>query len=148
MSKLKREIRFDPAYDRRHADPKKNYGIHSVTMSWFLSGPKGTIQFVVYTNWQLPHINKEQDATLEKGKYSHLLCRPMPADLGYHSPVSMYEGEKPMDTKCEWIEGGVCYYDGSTLQAEDVFKLLVEEGHEAVWKRLEKEYEYRLENPD
>jgi hypothetical protein len=42
-----------------------------------------------------------------------------------------------MDSKCDYVDGGVCYYDGSGLNAEPVFDLLCEKGGEAVWKRLE-----------
>ena len=43
---LKREIRWRPAFDKRHSDPKKNYGIHGVEMKWLLTVPDGFIQFV------------------------------------------------------------------------------------------------------
>jgi hypothetical protein len=145
VSKLKREIRFTPAFDKRDDDPKKNYGIHGVEMQWFVTGPLGTIQFIVYTNWQLPHIYKEWDVKpAVDSKFPHLLCRPMPSDLGYHSPKQMYDGQDVMTGSCEWVEGGTCYYDGSSLNAERIFIILVEEGHEAVWKALEEEYDYRL----
>ena len=47
---MHRRIEFAPAYDKRHPDPQKNYGIHGVEMRWLLEGPRGVIQFLVYTN--------------------------------------------------------------------------------------------------
>jgi hypothetical protein len=41
---------------------------------------------------------------------------------------------------CEVI-GCECYYDGSTLNAEKPWELLLTEGHEAVWQFLLKEYD-------
>ena len=69
----------------------------------------------------------------------HLMFSPMAADLGYHSPKPMYKGHAPTKGKCQFLKGQ-CYYDGSGLQAEQVFELLIEKGDEAVWERLEEEY--------
>lgn len=131
---MKREIRFIPAYDKRNSDPKKNYGIHGVTLAFYLSGDKGTIQFVVYTNWHLEKVQKELDAKhnySEGGRWLHLSCHPQPADIGYHSPTPKYEGQSSMNAECEFIKGP-CYYDGSSLNAEPIYWKLVNEGHEAV----------------
>lgn len=141
-SELAREIQFQPAYDKR---PK--YGIHGVNMRWLLKGPRGVIQFMVYTNWQLPHVSEEFKAKFGRYPYdSPTLFLPMAADLGYHSPKPMYEGQDPIGECDVLAEGSQCYYDGSTLNAEPVFDLLVSEGGEAVWKRLEQEYKERFEN--
>jgi len=169
MSEFKREIRFLAAWDKRDVGGK-NYGVHGVEMKWFLRGPKGTIQFVVYTHWMLPHVQKEQDkrglsshrchadviadgrdiiksadanfavTVAEEPEFLHLLCHPMPADIGYHSPKPQYEGQSLMSEDCEYVEGGKCYYDGSGLAAETVFNTLVEQGDEAAWKMLEDRY--------
>ena len=139
MTEFKREIRFRPAFDKRSAEPGKNYGVHGVEMKWFLRGPLGTIQFVVSTNWMLPHVEKEMDARLDPG-FPHLLCHPQPTDIGYHSPKPMYTDQSLMAEDCEYVEGGRCYYDGSSLQAEKVFQVLVEQGDEACWQVLEDRY--------
>lgn len=137
--KLERIIRFLPAYDKRDPDPKKNYGIHGVTMTWYLKGPLGCIQFQVYTNWNLPHVTKELGT-----KHDGLFLKPLPSDFGYHSPKPMYEDQKLIDRKCEFVEGGKCYYDGSSLYAQTIFALLVKEGGEAVWEKMEEEYNERF----
>ena len=146
MSTFTKEIQFKPAYDKRHADPKKNYGVHGVTMRWILKGPLGAIQFVVYTNWQLPHVQAEMNAKLESGRSHACLHNPMPADLGYHSPKPLYEDQSPMSGKCDVLDGK-CYYAGSGLNAEPIFQLLVEKGHEAVWTALEQEYAEQFQTP-
>ncbi len=144
---FEKRIEFHPAYDRRHEDPNKNYGIHGVTMLWLLIGPKGAIQFVVYTGWHLPEVRDELEAKFLKNpdEVGLRIRRPMPADLGYHSPVPMYADQGMMTDDCD-VLGGVCYYDGSGLQAEGVFELLVREGGDAVWNRLEEVYNLRFEN--
>lgn len=132
-------VTFRPAYDRRHTDPSKNYGVHGVDLRMVLKGPAGAVQFVVYTNWHLPHVQAEFDARHTSGWGTHTFCHPLPADVGYHSPVPQYEGQDAMDRECEYT-GGVCYYDGSGLQAEEMFNLLVREGSDAVWADLERRY--------
>lgn len=105
------------------------------------------------------------DATTLKVFY-----HPMPADLGYHSKVPRYEGQEAMGairysfaeseeslklgdsevkvpkrvetgtvTTCEFT-GGPCYYDGSTLNADRIFHVLLEEGDSGVWRELEAYY--------
>lgn len=166
MTDFKREIVFRPAFDKRSDDPAKNYGIHGVELAFYLIGDDGAVQFVVYTNWQLPHITEEHSKLFD----DHILCRPMPADLGYHSPKPMYEGQEPIGSKrfywrdptkeerkfrfapvpdseptgtftpCDLLGGKPCYYDGSGLNAEPVFEILLKEGSPGVWKELERYY--------
>jgi hypothetical protein len=148
---LRREIRFEPAYDKRHPDSSKNYGIHGVTMTWYVVGEDGAAQFKVFTNWHLPKVQDE----LEHRDCKRMpdfrnpgstrctcitLAKPMAADLGYHRKTPAYANQSPMDGTCEWI-GGKCYYDGSGLNAERVFDLLVTDGGEAVWRELEDYYQ-------
>lgn len=65
---------------------------------------------------------------------------PTPVDLGYHSYTPHYEGQEPVSSECEWLGGKPCYYDGSTLNAERIFDVLVAEGDEGVWRELEVYY--------
>lgn len=120
MSKYRQEIIFTPAYDKRHKDPTRNYGIHCVEIRFHLYGPKGVVQFVLYTNWHLPKVDKEFDKKhlqqlLSRPQDAALLVRtfykPLPADVGYHSPVPMYEGHNKMgstrpkrDKNGNWIK--------------------------------------------
>lgn len=140
---LERIIEFDPAFDRRDPVPSKNYGIHSVTLRFILKGELGAVQFIVYTNWHLPSVTKERDlkALTEPLDQIQLnvLFRPMAADLGYHSRKPMYDDQEMLSDKCPVLDG-VCYYDGSGLNAQPVFEILLKEGGEGVWSRLEEEY--------
>jgi len=137
----KKTVQFSAAYDKRDPDPKKNYGIHGVTIRFVYKGEKGATQFVLYTNWHLPHVTEEHRKDMTPSK--HFLFEPLPADLGYHSPFPQYEGQPQME--CDLLEGGVCYYDGSSLQADRVYKRLLEEGEDGVWAELEDVYKYRFE---
>jgi hypothetical protein len=120
-------IEFYPAYDKRHPDPFKNYGIGSVSILFLLKGDKGAVQFKLLTGWYLPELGIELD-------------NPMPADLGYHSPIPIYDGQKSIPDNCEWLDGE-CYYDGSTTASERIYEILLKEGSDGVWRELEKYYE-------
>lgn len=130
---MTREIRFSPAWDERTPDPRTNRGIHGVDMWWYLTGPKGVIQFGLSTNWYLPQSQQSPQ-------------NPLPFDLGYHSPGPMHECQTAMD--CHLLPGGRCYYDGSTLNAYPVYEILLREGSEGVWKFLEGHYKAIFETVD
>jgi hypothetical protein len=141
---LQRIVEFYPAWDKRSDDPRTDYGVHGVELLMLVLGDRGAIQFKVFTNWMLPHVQAEQDRrTLEKAqagimdKYDiSALYHPTGADLGYHAKVAQYDDQTPIQADCKWT-GGSCYYDGSGLMADDVLKLLIEQ-------RLETEYKERL----
>ena len=136
-----RLIEFDPAFDKRHPDPSKDYGIHGVNIRFVLKGPEGAVQFLLYTNWQLPPVTEELIAKPIKDKFLlKALFLPIPADLGYHSPAPHYEGQTSTGP-CPYLDKKECYFDGSTLNAEPVYERLLKEGHEGVWAELEKCYD-------
>lgn len=144
MSELERIIQWEPAFDKRHSDPKKNYGIGGVMIRFLVKGPKGATQFLLSTGWMLLHVQKECDKRILNPEYPHSLCHPLPADVGYHSPTPRYEGQPVMD--CDLIAGGKCYYDGSGLRAYDVYNRLLEQGDKGVWEALESEYRCLFEH--
>lgn len=135
---MEKRIEFSPAFDKRNHDPKKNYGIHGVDIRFVLIGERGAVQFVLYTNWYLPHV--ADDLWTRHPAHLRAFFGPMPpADVGYHSPVPQYEGQEPIGNNCQYLNGP-CYYDGSGLRANDAFKVLVEEGDDGLWKYLEQYY--------
>jgi hypothetical protein len=148
---FERLIEILPAFD---SDPHKDYGIHGVEMRFVLKGPRGAVSFLLYTNWQLPHVTRETDErtaakALAGGDIAvalRCLYHPIPADRGYHSPVPLYEGQRALGP-CPYLDGAPCYYDGSSLNARVVFEALLREGGEGVWKELEYYYRSALETP-
>lgn len=139
---MERQIHFRAAYDKRPKAPTDpNYGIHGVEIQFVLKGTKGATQFLLYTNWQLPHVTQERCGR----RYdaidgdAHWMERPLPADIGYHSPVPLWDGQESLTDNC-LILGGRCYYDGSSLNAEPVYHRLLAEGDAGVWAALEEYY--------
>ena len=133
-------VMMTPAYDKRHKDPNKNYGIHGVNLKMVLKGKMGAVQFVVYTNWQLPHVTEEMLQNPRQRNSVDMFFMPMPADLGYHSYKPRYEGQTLLTESCEYLDGKPCYYDGSSLNAETIYETLLEEGSDGVWRELENCY--------
>ena len=135
---MEKIIQINPAFDKRNPDPSKNYGIHGVDMRFILKGDKGAVQFVLYTNWHLSHVQEELTNKCNSREYCFL--KPMPADLGYHSLKPIYEGQEPMSDSCEYLDGKPCYYDGSGLSAIKIYDILVKEGDKGLWRELEEFY--------
>jgi len=151
---MERIVEFNPAFDKRK-DPKGNYGIHGGNMRMLLKGDKGVVQFLLYTNWHLPHVSDELDNKIlmdgRQGKlseYSFSIFHPLPADLGYHSSVPQYEGQSIASDSCEYLDGKPCYYDGSGLGAERIYEVLLKEGSDGVWRELEDYYNMIFESED
>ena len=128
---------FSFPYNKHDPNPKKNYGIHGVNLAFYLHGSKGVIQFILYTNWQLPHVTEERK---DKSWTPINVERPQPADLGYHSPIANYKDQSRQD-HCDLLKQQYCYYDGSSLNAYNIYDILLKEGDEGVWRALEKYYQ-------
>jgi hypothetical protein len=144
---FKREIDFSPAFDRRSADPRKDYGIHGVECIFTLSKNGKGITFTIYTNWMLPHVQEETDARPISSRFPFLSHKPMPAGVDWHDTKPHYEGQSICRDECA-VTGGICYSDGSGLMADGIFTILLEQGSEGVWKRLEQLYVEWLELSD
>jgi hypothetical protein len=138
---LTKEVTFHPAYDKRNPEPSKNYGISGVSIYFILKGDKGAVQFAVYTDWYLPHVQDEQKGRDLRGISG---LKPMGTDVGYHSPKPMYEEQTSIcgPGECKYVpEGESCYYDGSGLRADQwVRDILLPKGSEGIWEALKEEY--------
>lgn len=128
--KFKKKIQIRPAFDKRHTIPSKDYGIHGADMIFTLIGEHGAVTFLLYTNWHLSHVTEE----FEK-KSDHLFCKPLPADIGYHSPVPQYASQEPRENICEYI-GVPCYSDGSSSYAEKFYQELITKGSKGLWNKM------------
>ncbi len=134
--KFKKKIQIMPAFDKRHPNPGKNYGIHGCNMLFTLIGEHGAVTFTLFTNWHLPHVAEEL-----KDKAIH----PIPADIGYHSFYSMHEDQIRRSEICEYI-GVPCYQDGSSIQSRKFFDELTSKGLNGLWKKMIVYYKDRFKN--
>lgn len=128
MDNFRREIKFIPAWDK---GPK--YGKHSMEIHFYLYGDKGMVQFKFATHWYLDTARS----------FRANLTPPYGVDVGYHSPTPMYDGQEAVSDDCPFL-GGTCYYDGSGLLANDYLEILIQEGDESVWGKMEQYYKDRF----
>lgn len=84
------------------------------------------------------HVIRELDGKLERESYVYstpkgaieLWRTPEAGDLHWHetghyggvevhSPVPLYEGQTSIPGHCQWVRGGTCYSDGSSLAFDE-----------------------------
>jgi hypothetical protein len=140
VGEYERLVEWTPAFDKRSADPTRNYGVHGMNLRFVLIGPRGAAHFLLYTAFHLRGVRRYLDDHEQPWNGTY---KPLPCDLGAHSRVPMYEGQEVATTgDCEYI-GGPCYSDGSTTHADAAFDAFVERGEEALWEVLEWTYRAR-----
>lgn len=138
---FERKILLTPAFDKRHSDPHKNYGIGAMRMTFLVIGEKGAVQWMISTNWYV------ESARAHLANFTNEYERrwePQPFDLGYHAVEPQYDDQS--SRPCEFTPGKVCYYDGSSLQAEVLTERFLAEGEDYLWNALEAYYRCRFED--
>lgn len=141
-----KEIRFVPAYDKRHEDPRKNYGIHGAEIHFVIGESKGQfVYFQMMTNWLLPQTQQWLDArVLARGVDQIALdahYHPDTSALGYHSPWPTYENQEPCREDCEFLNGAACYSGDHYSGIQGYLETLIASGLDALWEKLEAYYQ-------
>ena len=105
-------------FDLRNEDPNINYGVHGLEMFFILMKDNKAVQFMLVFRAMLPSVPKSTSALLNS----------MPDidgwDLGYHAPEPRWEGQS--ESECHLLDGGKCYYDGSSLNGSELWKTIAE----------------------
>jgi len=151
---VERIVRFEAGYDCMTFECKfksdrcipnqgGSHGKHGITIRFVVKGEAGAIQFCIYTGW-MPQHAKVSLGSRYVSDWSDG-CKVMPADIGYHSKKPMYEGQTSVTESCEFCDGEPCYYDGSSLNAQNPMYTLVNRGGEALWEYLEQYYRATFE---
>lgn len=127
---LEESVQFCPGFACRDRS-MRGHGIHGMEIRWYLRGPAGGAQFVLFTDWVpgRPPVK------------SLAYMYPMGADVGYHSRRPIYEDDQPFSDSCEMTGGGVCYYDGSGMRAQELVHVFKEFGEQAIWDELQSVYD-------
>lgn len=136
-------IKFECKFNSKHCLPKSggSHGVHGLTMRFTSKGEKGAVQFVLYTGW-LPQYAKPDTINSLYVKEWGAGTSCMPADLGYHSKVPMYDGQDVTQDYCTYCDGAPCYCDGSGLNSIDAMYTLVNGGDKALWSFLDNYYQH------
>ena len=134
--KLEHWVESSPSRNWIRPEPSRNYGISTVRLTFHVKGPKGAVQWMIGTEWGIKPVREH----LENFPYHrHEFRAPTGWDLGYHSPTPRYEGQSVQSENCT-ILGGRCYYDGSSLNADDLIEGFLAGGTEWLWPKLEEYY--------
>lgn len=128
---FERILTLIPPFDRRNPDPSKSYGIGGMNLRMVLVKDKRAVQFIAYLPLYLEHVTRELQGTSD--------FQGMGADVGYHSPEPMYEGQELTLDKCPYTQGK-CYYGGSTLRAQEWYSDFRNDGMDVIWNKLENEW--------
>lgn len=129
MTKFTKKVIFEPAFDKRDPDPKKDYGIGSVRLIFILKGEKGAVQFALLTGWYLPHIQANRIA------YN----KPLGC-IDCHSYVKRFDYQILHEDCCVLTDAKGCYCDGSSVAGFDFYAILLEDGSKGVWRELKSYY--------
>lgn len=134
MSGFEHRVEIAPGHCWLHAEDSKNYGVGACRIFFYCIGEKGAVQFVLGTDWY-PEAARRHLSKFPPSNDP----QPRAWDLGYHSRTPHYERQSPIDADCRVI-GGHCYYDGSTLNAEQWVEGFLNGGTEWLQPKLEEYY--------
>lgn len=141
-SSFRHEVVVTPSFYLVRDEPSKNYGVGNCRIVFYAIGEKGAVQFMLGTDWA---IEKVRAHLSNFPRHRRDDVQPQAWDIGYHSRVPMYDGQSPMERRCD-VLGATCYYDGSSLQAEDWVEGFCAGGTEWLWPRLEQYYRFTFED--
>ena len=112
------------------------HGQHGAEVVFYSRSPETgrIVQLQLLTGWPP---NGQQEWATKHGLPAVNLEREQPlASADIHSPTPWYEGQMSLTDECALI-GGVCYFDGSSLFGQDVCGVLLTDGVEAMYRKLE-----------
>lgn len=137
---MKHVVTFQPAYDKRHPDPRKNYGVHGVHIYFaVIDEERGEgLSFSVATNWHVPAVQRETDALPFNHQFPYLFHKPLAFAVQIHQKVRQHEYQHE-NQDCS-ITGGACYITDSATLGKSFLQTLIEGGDEALFARMEQQY--------
>lgn len=148
--KYERRVDASAAYDKRHPEPAKNYGIHGVEFRFSLVGEVAAVSFGLSTGWYLPVTVGVEDADGEdRFAYTDALSRfnkirlyPLPMAIHFHvaTPIRDYMADQD-PRECDLLPGGKCYGDVTFTGSDRPFFALLRGGLEGMWEELATELE-------
>lgn len=141
MNKLEHIVEVTPSRNWIREEPKRNYGITTCWLYFIVRGEQGAVQFAISSMWASKPV-REHLAQFDFSSYWDQPREPIAVDLGYHSPTPHYEGQEPTIQPCKYVNGGVCYCDGSALNAKMWVEGFLAGGTYWLWAKLEQYYEY------
>lgn len=128
-----------PAFEQRHDNPNLDFGIGCVELAFRLIGPRGAMEYHVFTGWYLPHVTerlrRETDHRFYEPTGHYLRCslEGHPGRTFFHSRTPQWEGQE--HEECELLDGP-CYIDVGFGIGDHLWEGLVTGGEPGLWKRM------------
>lgn len=145
MTDLKQVCKIIGAYDG--TNHPRNFGIGSMSIFFYVSGPHGGVSCTFSTNWYLPENQEYSWQAYSKGYPFDPLeefMAPKGTDISVHRKYADADEVEWLcrTEECE-ITGGICYADGSILWAKECWQpVFLHEGSAGIFKRLEQYYNH------
>lgn len=139
---LEHLTRFTRSYDLRDTPPGgRSFGINSMDLIFIVRGPLGAVNWTLSTGWYV------ESARSPSHRFDRTDQKPWPIDLGYHShkPADYQSATEPSQPSCTFLDGAPCWYDGTSLGAEDLLEGFLAGGDAWLWPKLEAIYHSRFE---
>jgi hypothetical protein len=129
-------VRFDPAYNKT----TEGKGRHCVTARFSVRGPLGAVTFVLFTGWDHSTDRHTKDGLIAclDGMRRPPMGKPYGVSVDYHSPSPRSDDQSSRE--CDLLPDGLCYGDGSLVEADDALDVLTDEGEDGLWRFLEQFY--------
>lgn len=155
-AELRHEIRVErPAFEKRHDDPHRDYGIGCVLMSFSSIGEHGAASLTVFTGWYLPHVAERLRRETQHEFYAHDPKRWARCALEGHGGVVEIHSDHPLresydveDTDDCRFTGGKCWGDTGYSAGDTLFDVLVERGQDALFAELDEWYRTHVEGKE
>lgn len=135
---LERLIWSRNAYEERHEDPSKDYGVAGVTLGFVVIGSEGAVEWELLTNSYLP---ATEEAYKER-KISFL--GPTAGPVWWHWRTPRWENHDDRG-QCEWLQADHCFSDIGFSIGDEVNKAFTNYGYDGVFNKLKVLYEYAKE---
>ncbi len=132
---MKKEIKFQPAWDKRSSDLRKDYGIHGSVLHVTISDEKGAVNLVVHLNWFLPQNRNTKYCELKVYPFEYWQ-KPSISEIIHHSPTPTYHEQDVSSESCYFLGNKPCYISSSFTFGNKLFELLISEGEEKLFDAL------------
>lgn len=131
---MKRIFKITPSWDKQK-DPRGDFGISDATMWLGVKDNynKHAVVINIHTGWYLESINQQKGDSLNRAR------RPSLYTVSYHSAVESDNVDNFDNDNCEWL-GTPCRFDVDSAHTKELVELLISEGSEAVYEKLEELY--------
>lgn len=142
-----------PAYEKRHDDPARNYGIGGLALHFALIGPEGAVSLEVLTGWFLPHVRerlrRETDHAphFASGNPARCAFEPTAGPMCSHDHRRRHNHYAAEPDDCDLLPGGKCWGDHGYLAGDQLLEALIAGGEPGLRDAMRGWYDAMIDEP-